>query len=368
MFICLPANSTHLTQPLDVALFGPFKKWKDILCDYKRKNAEASAVRKPKFPSLLNRLMQQMKETINANVKSGFRTCGIVPVNREAVKAKLQFRQVDVTLDNSDVISFLRQQRGLELSTSSQPAVALPSTSTAARHTSASLDEQVLPDITSLPRSPSAAPAGPSSAVAPATPGPSSTAAPATPGPFSTAAPATPGPSSTAAPAMPGSSSTADPVTLAPSSAAAPATTPAQTAKGVKRRKSQTILPGKPVTPTDIARPITKKVRGTSVAVKKIANKASVPKEKAPPTVGDCVIAKYEVRKRTIKYGGIVTAIEDHQYNITFLKSVDKSKKLFTLNDKDSSWETLDDLSETQISFIINNRGQYVFTKQLDVA
>lgn len=35
-FVFIPANSTHLTQPLDVVFFGPLKKvWRKILLQYK---------------------------------------------------------------------------------------------------------------------------------------------------------------------------------------------------------------------------------------------------------------------------------------------------------------------------------------------
>ena len=121
MFICLPPNSTHLTQPLEVALFGPLKNhWKQILLDYQYKNPDASAVNKPKFPYMLSKLLHQMKNTVNANIKSGFRTCGIVPVNREVVKAKLQLRQVPEPVENSEVVSFFQQQRGSEPPSASQ--------------------------------------------------------------------------------------------------------------------------------------------------------------------------------------------------------------------------------------------------------
>ena len=114
LFICLPPNATHLCQPLDVALFAPMKrKWREILHDYKTKNPSASAVQKPKFPALFKRLLTAMSGTLSSSMISGFRTCGIYPVNRDVVKAKLQFNQIDEAPDNSDVISFLRQQRGI---------------------------------------------------------------------------------------------------------------------------------------------------------------------------------------------------------------------------------------------------------------
>ena len=54
-----------------------------------------------------------MSENLRSNMISGFRTCGIVPVNREIVKEKLQFNQVEETPENSEVIQFLQQQRGI---------------------------------------------------------------------------------------------------------------------------------------------------------------------------------------------------------------------------------------------------------------
>jgi hypothetical protein len=39
-FIFLPENSTHLLQPLDVAVFGPMKrKWKEVLTAWKEECA-----------------------------------------------------------------------------------------------------------------------------------------------------------------------------------------------------------------------------------------------------------------------------------------------------------------------------------------
>ena len=36
VILCLPPNTTHLLQPLDVSVFAPLKKaWKKILKEYK---------------------------------------------------------------------------------------------------------------------------------------------------------------------------------------------------------------------------------------------------------------------------------------------------------------------------------------------
>ena len=55
-FICLPPNSTHLSQPLDVAFFAPMKRtWSTILEEFKRSNPHKSVVDKTLFPRLLNK-------------------------------------------------------------------------------------------------------------------------------------------------------------------------------------------------------------------------------------------------------------------------------------------------------------------------
>lgn len=83
-FIFLPSNSTHLTQPLDVAFFRPLKMtWRAILEEWKKgpRRAEAS-LPKDKFPPLLKQLFESLKEL---NVISGFKKCEIVPLNRQKV-------------------------------------------------------------------------------------------------------------------------------------------------------------------------------------------------------------------------------------------------------------------------------------------
>lgn len=83
-FIFLPSNSTHLTQPLDVAFFRPMKiAWRQILEEWKRENGRGeSSVPKDKFPALLKKLCDTFDEK---NVISGFRKCGIAPLCRKSV-------------------------------------------------------------------------------------------------------------------------------------------------------------------------------------------------------------------------------------------------------------------------------------------
>lgn len=80
-FICLPANSTHLTQPLDMAYFAPLKRgWRKILSEWKENGGFTCAtLQKQDFPLLLEYIEPSSKE----NLISGFKTCGIYLVRVE---------------------------------------------------------------------------------------------------------------------------------------------------------------------------------------------------------------------------------------------------------------------------------------------
>ena len=57
-FVCLPANSTDNTQPLDVAYFGPLKGvWRKQLTAYSNQDPTGKAVDKTKFPGMLTEVM-----------------------------------------------------------------------------------------------------------------------------------------------------------------------------------------------------------------------------------------------------------------------------------------------------------------------
>jgi hypothetical protein len=83
-FVCLPANSTDNTQPLDVAYFRPLKgAWRKQLTAYSDQDPSAKAMDKTKFPGML----KEMMESVDAKrlLQSGFKKCGIYPLNRHEV-------------------------------------------------------------------------------------------------------------------------------------------------------------------------------------------------------------------------------------------------------------------------------------------
>ena len=88
-FIFLPTNSTHLTQPLDVAFFAPLKKaWRDILSKWKMSDGRhMTSLPKEWFPGLLRQLVSKIEEGGRGaeNLKAGFRKTGIYPIHRQSV-------------------------------------------------------------------------------------------------------------------------------------------------------------------------------------------------------------------------------------------------------------------------------------------
>jgi len=90
-FLSLPPNSTHLTQPLDVAYFRPMKvAWRKILTRWKEgKGRKLPSIPKDEFPRLLSLLMTELKDNLADNLKAGFRKTGISPVDKSQVLSRL---------------------------------------------------------------------------------------------------------------------------------------------------------------------------------------------------------------------------------------------------------------------------------------
>ncbi|XP_033755670.1 jerky protein homolog-like [Pecten maximus] len=81
--LALPPHTTHFLQPLDRSVFGPFNKAYNRVCSDFLSASPCNIVSKWTFPALF----RQAWETglTPANIISGFRGCGIFPVNKEAV-------------------------------------------------------------------------------------------------------------------------------------------------------------------------------------------------------------------------------------------------------------------------------------------
>lgn len=120
-FICLPANSTHILQPLDVAYFRPLKmKWRQVLLSWKHSQIgrRLSTTPKDQFPALLKKALDSLIAT-RENVIAGFRKSGIMPTNKDEPLSRLpkQDRVVNLHLITG---TFMQQ---LELARSDDSSV-----------------------------------------------------------------------------------------------------------------------------------------------------------------------------------------------------------------------------------------------------
>lgn len=86
-FVTLIPNTTHILQPLDVAVFRPAKIiWRKSLQLFRNQCRNASTIPKQQFPTLLYSLFQKLE---SKNLISGFEATGICPLNRQKVLIKL---------------------------------------------------------------------------------------------------------------------------------------------------------------------------------------------------------------------------------------------------------------------------------------
>jgi len=102
ILVALYPNSTHILQPLDVAVFGPLKsRWKKIVKQWRVDNEKE--VSKFDVPTALSQIIYDKE--MASNIKSGFRATGIYPYNADNVDyTKIIVRTVPEhdTLINAD--------------------------------------------------------------------------------------------------------------------------------------------------------------------------------------------------------------------------------------------------------------------------
>ena len=118
-FITLVPNTTHLCQPLDLAVFRPLKtSWRELLNEWRRETRLTGTIPKEVIPKLLNRAFVQLKIE---HIVAGFRGCGIVPVNKEEVfkwlpgKSKDTGNEDSIKNLNESSLSLLKEHCGIGL-------------------------------------------------------------------------------------------------------------------------------------------------------------------------------------------------------------------------------------------------------------
>jgi len=86
LILCLPPHTTHEAQPLDCTVFSPLKtQWRAVCHDFFQANP-GQVITKFNFVSLF--VEAWSKAVTPSNLISGFRTCGIYPVNASAIPVK----------------------------------------------------------------------------------------------------------------------------------------------------------------------------------------------------------------------------------------------------------------------------------------
>lgn len=85
ILISLYPNSTHILQPLDVAVFHPLKSvWKKITTKWRSEHC-AKAISREEFAPLLQDALKEVK-SLPLCIANGFKTCGLVPLDPDNIK------------------------------------------------------------------------------------------------------------------------------------------------------------------------------------------------------------------------------------------------------------------------------------------
>lgn len=127
ILMVLPAHSSHLTQPLDVGVFRPFKAAYNSECqEFMRSNVGRSITRYD-ICSLVCKAYT--KSFTPANILSSFRKTGIVPFNREVIaKDKLLPNLITTGKVHSPTVAMLTTDIPVDVPVQDVPTSPLPQT------------------------------------------------------------------------------------------------------------------------------------------------------------------------------------------------------------------------------------------------
>ncbi|KMQ88832.1 tigger transposable element-derived protein 6-like protein, partial [Lasius niger] len=99
ILVALYPNSTHILQPMDVAMFHPLKKaWKNVIHDWRMEH-NAAALKREAFPLVLKKAIDSINSA--KNLQNGFRTCGLFPFDSDAINYS-KLLQTDTQRSTSD--------------------------------------------------------------------------------------------------------------------------------------------------------------------------------------------------------------------------------------------------------------------------
>ena len=120
----LPPNTTHLTQPLDKGVFGPFKQhWRRVCHDFKVSHP-GQVISDYNFCRLFSKAWLESMTT--SNIVAGFHTTGIYPLDRDAIQLPGEGKLADkLIVPNVDFTPFKRYPHD-EVYTSSDIKAAKP--------------------------------------------------------------------------------------------------------------------------------------------------------------------------------------------------------------------------------------------------
>ncbi|KAF1989326.1 DDE-domain-containing protein, partial [Aulographum hederae CBS 113979] len=95
----LPAHTSHITQPLDISIFGPLKTRYHQAVDGLRSLDDDSIVKKRNFVSIYTQA--RIQAITEANRRAGFRGAGIVPYNPSKVLDNPQIKAIEPKTPNT---------------------------------------------------------------------------------------------------------------------------------------------------------------------------------------------------------------------------------------------------------------------------